>query len=357
MIFILLPVIILGVIVAVSQWTAHTPAIIGADGRPLPGSIASLEKIRLGGVDQWLILRGRDVNKPVLLFLSGGPGASEAGRVLRFNAELEEHFVVVIWEQRGCGKSYPSRNPQSSLTLNRYVSDVIELSELLRERFNEQKIYLVGHSWGTIIGLLAAQQRPDLFYAYVGTAQMVNVLETDRMIYNLVLEHSQKNGDTEFAAALEKQGPPPYLEKNPIQPYARLFGREYQLFEVPNIKSEDYRRDGDAILLMLKQPEYGWIDRVNYLLGLMTTFNTVYPQLQDLDFRRDAVRLDLPVYLVLGRHDFNNPSAIPEAYFNLLEAPSKRLVYFEDSGHGMIWQENDRFHKLMIDTVLAETYR
>lgn len=353
MTLLLIPVILLVAFTLYSQWTAHTPAIAGADGKPLPNSIASLEKVELGGVKQWLIIRGQDVDKPVLLFLSGGPGASEAARVLRFNQELEKHFVVVIWEQRGCGKSYPARD---DLTVERYTSDVIELTGMLRERFDEQKIYLVGHSWGTIIGLLAAQERPDLYHAYVGTAQMVNVLETDRMIYNLVLEHSRQTGDADFVRTLETQGPPPYLGKKPIGPYAKLFGREYQLFEAPNIRDETYRREGDAILLMLKQPEYGWLDRIYYLLGLMTTFNTVYPQLQELDFRVDAARLDLPVYIVLGRHDMNNPSPIPEEYFNLLKAPAKQLVFFENSGHGMIWEEAGLFHRLMVDTVLAETY-
>lgn len=356
MIFLLVPAL-LAAIVLYSQWAAHTPKILGTDGQPLPGSIASLEKVRLGGVDQWLIIRGYDVNKPVLLFLSGGPGASEAARVLRFNGELEKHFVVVIWEQRGCGKSYPSLNPKSDLTIDQYVSDVIELSETLRVRFDEQKIYLMGHSWGTIIGVLAAQQRPDLYHAYIGTAQMVDVQATDQMIYDLVLEHSRQTGDTDFVKTLEAQGPPPYSGKSPIKPYATLFGREYQLFEVPNIKDETYRREGDAIQLMLKQPEYGWLDRVYYLLGLMNTFNVVYPQLQEMDFRVDAARLDLPVYIVLGRHDMNNPSSIPEEYFNLLEAPKKELIFFENSGHGMIWEEAGLFHSLMVETVLPETYK
>lgn len=343
--------------VLVSQWTVHTPAILGADGQPTPGSIASLEKVKLGGVEQWLIIRGYDVDKPVLLFLSGGPGGSEAARVLRFNSELEKHFVVVIWEQRGCGKSFPSINPKSDLTVDQYVADLIELTDILRERFDEQKIYLVGHSWGTIIGLLAAQERPDLYHAYIGTSQMVDVQETDQMVYDLVLEHSRETGDADFVKTLETQGPPPYFGKSPIQPYSTLFGREYQLFEVPNIRDETYRREGDAIFLMLKQPEYGWLDRAYYLLGLMNTFNVVYPQLQEMDFRVDATRLDLPVYIVLGRHDMNNPSQIPEEYFNLLEAPSKLLIFFENSGHGMIWEEADLFHRLMVDTVLLETYR
>ena len=357
MIFVVSVFVLLVIIVTTSQWMAHTPLILGEDNQPLTNSIASLEKIKLGGVDQWLIIRGHDVNKPVLLFLSGGPGASEAARVLRFNQELEKHFVVVIWEQRGCGKSYPSLNPKSSLTVDQYASDLIELSEILRARFDEKKIYLVGHSWGTIIETRAVQQRPDLFHAYVGTAQMVDVLETDQIIYEMVLEHSRATGDTKFVETLEKQGEPPYLGKSPIQPYSTLFGREYSLYEFPNITNEAYRRDGDILMLMLKQPEYGWLDRVYYLLGLMNTFNVVYPQLQDTDFRLDAASFDLPVYMMLGRHDMNNPYQIPEEYFNLLEAPSKKLYFFEESGHGLIWEEAEKFHDIMIHTVLAETYQ
>ncbi|MFN7036491.1 MAG: alpha/beta fold hydrolase [Bellilinea sp.] len=356
MIFAILILALLAAFLLGSQWSARTPPILGDDGKPLPGSIAALEKVKLGGTDQWLIIRGNDVQKPVLLFLSGGPGGSEAGRVLRFNQELEKHFVVVIWEQRGCGKSYPAYYPPARLSVNQYVSDLIELTEWLRQRFDEEKIYLVGHSWGTIIGVRAVQARPDLFHAYVGTAQMVNLRQTDQMIYDTVLSHAQKIGDSAFVKTLQKQGRPPYYGKSPIQPYATLFGREYAWFEVAHIRSEDYRQNGDAILLMLKQPEYGWLDRIYYLLGLMNTFNQVYPQLQEMDFRVDAARLEVPVYLIQGRHDMNNPSPLPEEYFEALQAPIKQMFHFEESGHGMIWQEADLFHDLMINTILAETY-
>ena len=121
------------------------------------------------------------------------------------------------------------------------------------------------------------------------------------------------------------------------------------------MRAEEYRRAGDILLLMLKQPEYGWLDRLFYLLGLMNTFNTVYPQLQDLDLRLDATRLNLPVYLVLGRQDMNNPSQIPIEYFERLDAPHKQLFFFEDSGHDMIWEEARLFHDLLVNTLLPET--
>jgi pimeloyl-ACP methyl ester carboxylesterase len=349
-------VILITAWVAISQWQAHTPPILGIDGQPLPGSIAQLESVTLGGVKQWLIIRGHDVNKPVLLFLSGGPGSSEAARVLRFNRELEKDFVVVIWEQRGCGKSYPSRLPTSDLTVEQYTEDIIELSKQLRNRFDEEKIYLVGHSWGTIIGTQAAMQRPDLFHAYIGTAQMVNVLETDTIIYDRMVAYAEQSGDAKYLQSLLKQGPPPYGGKNPIVPYANLLSREYQVFESRATSNEVYQRDGDLLLLMLKQPEYGWLDRVRNLLGLKNTFNVVYPQLQTLDLRQDASKLDLPVYLICGRNDTNAPTALTEDYFSKLQAPDKQLIYFEDSGHGMIWQEADRFREVLVQQVLAETY-
>ncbi len=343
--------------VAVTQWRAHTPPILGYDGSPLPGSIASLESLTLNGAKQWLIVRGHDVEKPVLLFLSGGPGSSEAARVLRFNQELEKEFVVVIWEQRGCGKSYPSLRPTSDLTVEQYTDDIVALSEYLQERFEEDKIYLVGHSWGSIIGVRAAQQRPDLFHAYVGTAQMVNVLESDQIIYEKMVAYAKQTDDRNYLQSLEKQGPPPYGGKNPIIPYANLLSREYQVFETRATTNQAYINDGDLLKLMLRQPEYGWLDRIYNLLGLKNTFNEVYPQLQDIDFREDATKLDLPVYLISGRNDSNAPTWLTEDYYNRLEAPAKQLIYFEDSGHGMIWQEADRFFDVMVNTVLAETQR
>jgi len=240
--------------------------------------------------------------------------------------------------------------------VDQYVSDIIELTEILRARFDEDKIYLLGHSWGTIIGVRAAQERPELFYAYIGTGQMVNVRETDQTIYRMLMEHAQQTSDTEFVKMLEAQGEPPYFGNNPLSRYRNVLGREYGIFELPYIQSEAYKQEGDAMLLILRRPEYGWLDRINTIRGLIDTFNVVYPQLQDFDFRNDAQELDLPVYIILGRHDVNATHWIAEEYFNVLTAPHKRLFVFEDSGHGMIWQEVDKFYDIMFNIVLPETY-
>lgn len=342
------------VAVALSQRLAYTPPILGADGQPLPGSIATMEHVTLGGVNQWLVIRGNNVQNPVLLFLSGGPGGSELGRVRRFNQPLEERFVVVVWEQRGCGKSYDAINPKSALTVDQYVADIVELSDMLRTRFHADKIYLLGHSWGSIIGVRAVQQRPDLFYAYIGTGQMVNVRETDQIIYRMLLDHAQRNGNTQFTQQLTALGEPPYTGSNPIMQYREVLGREYGIFEEPYITSEQYKREG-GLAGQTFIPEYGWLDRVNFMRGAMDTFNAVYPQLQDFDFRRDALHFDVPVYFFLGRHDVNATYWLAADYFTKLQAPHKRIEFFENSGHGNLWQEPDKFHALMRQ-VVAETY-
>ncbi len=340
--------------VLASQWFAQTAPILGAAGKPLPGSLAVMEKVRLGGVDQWLVIRSKNVKNPVLLFLSGGPGGSELGRVRQFNRPLEDSFTLVVWEQRGCGKSYDAINPTSALTVEQYAADVVELSQVLRARFNQDKIYVLGHSWGTIIGVRAVQKRPDLFHAYIGTGQMVNVRETDQTIYGMLLENARKTGDTAFADKLTALGTPPYDGPNPITRYQTVLGSEYGIFEEPYIKSESYKQAG-GLVGQAFIPEYGWIDRINFGRGAMDTFNVVFPQIQDFDFRKDALDLPVPVYFFLGRHDVNATIWLAEEYFSQLRAPSKRLEWFEDSGHGNLWQEPDKFHALM-QQVIAETY-
>lgn len=185
---------------------------------------------------------------------------------------------------------------------------------------------------------------------------MVNVLESDQIIYDKMVAYARQTGDSKYLQSLEKQGPPPYGGKNPIIPYANLLSREYQVFETRATTNQDYLNNGDLLMLMFRQPEYGWLDRIYNLLGLKNTFNVVYPQLQDIDFREDAASLALPVYLISGRNDSNAPTWLTEEYYNRLEAPAKQLIYFEDSGHGMIWQEADRFYDVMVNKVLAETY-
>ena len=164
--------------VVISQTLAFTPPITDSDGDVIPGSIASLEKVDLNGSKQWISIRGKDLNKPILLFLAGGPGGSQLVTERRALGELENYFVVVNWEQPGAGKSLDAVD-RSTLSPERYVTDGIALTNHLRERFDEEKIYVLGESWGSALGVWMVQRNPELFHAFIGTGQMVAFLEND----------------------------------------------------------------------------------------------------------------------------------------------------------------------------------
>jgi len=329
-----------------SQWHASTPPILGTDGKILPGSIATLEQVTLGGSQQWITIRGKSAHNPVLLYLGiGGPGAGGFPASAMTLAPLENHFVVVNWDQPGTGKSY-NAVPIPTLTVERFVSDAHELTQLLRTRFHQEKIYVMGLSWGTILGIKLVQQYPDLFSAYIGNGQMVNTTENDRLGYQLALKIVTERGDTATADTLRRNGPPPYVGDGMAMKYVAYNDVLFSYMDSPTI---------GQILLLAPQfaSEYGLLDKVNFDRGLIESFTVLYPQLRDLDFTRSATRLDVPMYFLVGRHDVNAMASLVERYYNVLQAPHKELIWLE-SGHGATPQE---VRDAMVNHVLKQTRR
>ncbi|HKJ10852.1 MAG TPA: alpha/beta fold hydrolase, partial [Ornithinimicrobium sp.] len=202
--------LVLVALTAVVARPASTEPITGPDGEPLPGSVAELNTVDVNHHDLGLMIRGHDRDDPVLLFLAGGPGGSEVGAMRRHLPALEEHFVVATWDQRGTGRSYGELDPTDTLTLNRSVDDTLEVTDYLRERFDRDRIYLVGQSWGSTLGVLAAQAAPQKYSAFVGVGQMVSQRETDQIYYDDTLAWAERTDRPELAEELQQIGPPPY---------------------------------------------------------------------------------------------------------------------------------------------------
>jgi len=335
---------------------ASTPPILGDDGKPLEGSIAELTTVRLGGLEQSIMIRGYSTKKPVLLYLNGGPGQSGLPFTRVVLAELSRDFVIVDWDQRGAGKSYPALEPTSSLTLKGAVGDTVELAQYLGKRFGEQKIYLMGESWGSILGVLAVQRRPDLFYAFIGSGQMVSPRETDGRIYQDVLDLAARLGNTGLADKMRGYGRPPYADL----PYANVFAmNQYDALYKPYTPSKAYRDLGNASGIGpygVFASEYNLIEKFNVLRGLMDTFTVMYPQLQQLDFRRDAQRLEVPVYLLDGTAELAARRDLALEWFGALKAPQKRVFRLENAAHSVAFEQFEALGKIMLETVLPETY-
>lgn len=323
---------------------ATTAPILDAGGTPAAGGIAELTTVRLGGHEQGLMIRGRSVDNPVLLYLTGGPGGSDMG-AMRLDTALESDFVVVTWDQRGAGKSYAALDPVDTFTPDRLVADTIELTEYLLDRFDEERVFLVGQSWGSALGAMAADARPDLYHALVGVGQMVDIRATDVMFWEDTLAWARATANPGLAAELEANGPPPYSNLND---YAPVVSYEHSWNAYPGL---DLNNEMPAILMV---PELSLMDKVNAFRGFLDTNATLYPQLQDLDFRSDLVRLAVPYYMVLGEHEARGRAVLAEEWFEMLDAPGKYRVVFEGAGHRANFDRPAEFAELMARVLSVE---
>ena len=326
-----------GALIAVSQLTASTPPIQGEN------SIAELVEVELNGRKQWISLRAWDRDNPVLLFLAGGPGGTQMAAVRHELAELEKHFVVVNWDQSGAGKSY-NADKIRNITAQTYIEDGRALTEYLKERFGQEKIYLVGESWGSALGIFLASRYPESYHGFIGTGQMIAFAETERIDYATAMQIAEQKGDTALVAKLRANGAPPYYGSDVTWKSAVYLNYlNNAMARQPGIQNPGYNTLRD-----LASSEYGLLDKINFVRGIVNTFNHVYQQLYEIDLRTGYTKLDVPVYFFLGRYDLNAPTVLVEEYEQLLEAPKKEIVWFEHSGHNPWINERDKFAREVI---------
>ena len=328
---------------------ASTEPITGPDGRPLTGSVAELSAVQVDGRDLGMMIRGHDAANPVLLFLAGGPGGSERGAMRNHLTELEKYFTVATFDQRGAGTSYPALDPTSTYTLDSAVADTIMVTNYLRERFGQDKIYLLGQSWGTILGVLAVQEQPELYAAYVGTGQMVDPLETDRIFYRDTLAWARKSGNTTLTDRLAAIGQPPYQD---MLGYETALTHEQEVYPYSHTGNSEGAGGYSTNFIV---PEYALIDQVHLLGSFMDTFAVLYPQIQDVDFRTEARTLPVPSYFVEGAHEAPARAEPFQQWYAELSAPRKELAVLDHSGHRPLFEQPHQFVTFMTDTVLAQT--
>lgn len=341
---------LVGLSVALAR-PASTDPIVDANGVQVPGSTAELATVAVNGHDQALMIRGHSVDNPVLLFLAGGPGGSELGAMRRHLPELEQYFTVATWDQRGAGKSYPALDPTETVTLQGYVDDTIEVTNYLRDRFGQDQIYLLGQSWGTTLGVLAIQERPELYQAYIGTGQMVSQVETDRIFYRDTLAWAQATGDDGLVDRLNEIGPPPYQAMFPYETALANEPRVYPYDHSPNSEGSGQMSEN----LIVK--EYALIDQVHALGAFLDTFAALYPQLQEIDFRQTATDFEVPMYFVQGAHEAGGRAELFNDWYPMINAPIKDLTVLDTSGHRPLWEQPDAFVNYLADVVLTDTAR
>jgi pimeloyl-ACP methyl ester carboxylesterase len=320
-----------------------------------PKGISSLEEITLGGLKQWIYIRGTDKSNPIMIFLHGGPGASAPGMPSsrRLDAELIKHFTVVHWDQRGAGKSYHSDIPMSSMTMDRFVEDCKELIDYVRKRFNRHKVFLVAHSSGSVTGIKTAHRYPEKIHAYVGVGQIIHDHEQIRLAYDFIIEEAGKSGDVKIQNAIKAMGPPPY--KTP----EKLFKMQNYVFRFGGvIHDNSVKKIGGLLLSFITSPEYSISDSLNSLMmkGLFFSVSAMWDEINDIDITKEIRSMKVPVYFFEGKYDMATPTVLVKEFYDGLEAINgKKLIIFENSAHMPMIEEKEKYEDLLINLVLKET--
>lgn len=306
----------------------------------VPPGIDRLELVSLGGLRQWISLRGRNAGRPVLLFLHGGPGFPQMP-FMENNALLERDFVVVQWDQRGAGKSFDPSIPPATINIAQLTSDAHELVELLRRRFGGQQIYLCAHSFGTIIGALLVSEHPEDFRAYIGISQIGDMMMTERVLYNFSLRYAHEHGRHEAETEFRKLGPPPHEKKAALETvikWSHEFGGEIH----------PQTRPQDLLLRAFASPQYSLCDDLDILRGAAFSSQNLWRESYHTSLFQRAPRIDVPAFFLAGRHDYAVTATIAHRYFEALQAPrGKEFIWFENSSHFPDFEEPRKFQQVM----------
>ena len=308
------------------------------------------ERIDLGGVKQTIHIWGTKPENPVVLFLHGGPGVPNRHGMAVSHMDLTDDFTIVAWDQRGTGGSYFGCDP-ASLTLEQLIADCAELLKYLCKTLDKEKIFLLGASWGTELGTFVCREHPELVAGYIGYGQVVNGIENEAVSYAYTLAEAEKAGCAEDIEELKKIGPPVEGQYKPVFEGLMAQRRLLKKYGGHSVKSGGYF--SGTVLPILKSPELSIRDKIGTAKGYKVCLKNMWPTIVKYDFLKDNHTFRMPYYIFQGRKDQNTPASLIQAFFDVIEAPDKDLVWFENSAHGPLGEEPEKFKKLMREKFLT----
>ena len=309
------------------------------------------KKIIINGVRQRIHIVSEDIQKPVLLFLHGGPGVPNRHSILTQHRDLLDTFTIVTWDQRGTGGSYYDV-PEESLTIKQITEDAKELVRYLCYEFKKDKIFVIGGSWGSELGVWLSYRYPEHIAAFVGFGQVVNIAKNEELSYEFTLEQAKMAGNEEDIKDLESVGPPVMgVYKGGFD--GMMTQRQIMMKYGGYSKDEGKRSYFDAMVKpILASGEYDPQDLMGYILGYKRVLKAMWNEVGETDFPTTCTKFQIPVFIFDGRLDMNTPSVLVEDWFNMIEAPRKELIWFEESGHNPMGDEPEKFKKLLRDRLM-----
>jgi pimeloyl-ACP methyl ester carboxylesterase len=326
------------------------------NGEILKGSISEKIFVQIGGVKQGMFIRSKNIDNPVLLFLHGGPGFPNYFLIEKFNPGLEDFFTVCYWEQRGGGLSYTPEVTMESVNLGQLASDAIEVTNYLRERFDKEKIYIFAWSGGTTIALPAVSKAPELFHGYIAMAQLTRQPESERIAYDYMVKQYTELNDQKSLKKLRK-----YRDLKSELDLISFYNsgtRDNLMHELGIGTMRSMKSVFRDIFLpvwtcrayTLKEKYNIWKSKIFFLSKtnlktetLTTDFPGMYPE------------IDIPIFFICGKYDLTVNIDLSKDYYNRLNAPLKGFYTFENSAHGPLFEEPERFRFVLENNILQAT--
>lgn len=304
--------------------------------------------IEVNGMQQGMILQSENIENPVLLFLHGGPGSPEIAFTQEHPTGLEKLFTVCWWEQRGSGMSYNRHIPQETMTMEQMIADTIAVTNYLRKRFEKDKIYVMGHSWGSVLGVRTVQKVPRLFHAYIGIGQVARQEESERLAYTFMLDTFRAAGNRNMVRK---------LERFPIDSGAEidmkyLAVRSQGMMKLGIGIMHQYTTMMDAVKIVLRYKGYTLKEKIKFPLGSSFSLKHLWNAVLASDFEEQVPRLEVPVYIFQGKFDYQVSYIIAKEFAQILKAPIKGFYTFENSAHSPVFEEPEKMCHILYTDVL-----
>ena len=312
-----------------------------SEGNVLLGSIAEKVYVEINGSKQGMIIKGEDLNKPVLLLVHGGPGLSDYFLSTLYETGLEKEFVVCYWEQRGTGLSYHKDLDYKNINKEQFVLDTIEVTEYLRERFNQEKIYLIGHSWGSYLGLMAVQAFPELYHAYIAMSQVVNQMDSEKEAFEYMLNQYQFKNDKKMIKKFNQYDV--MASEDDMMEYRKSPLRDQAMHEL----GVGTMHEMNSVITGLFFPSLRCLDytigeRIDIWRGkVFSSRSEMLYTIDDFDAREDVMSLEVPIYFFAGIYDYTTSYQLQKEFYEILDAPIKGFYTFHESAHSPIFEEPD----------------
>jgi pimeloyl-ACP methyl ester carboxylesterase len=314
--------------------------VVDASGQPIDEQAF----VQIGGIEQWISIRGDNRDNPAILMLHGGPGVSNAPFAPAF-IPWEKDFTVVAWDQRGAGRTFGRNGPDGSgvLSVDRLTQDGIELTQYLKSRLQKNKVILFAVSFGSVIGLKMVYARPDLFAAYVASGQFVNAAEGDALGYTLTLEQARALQNSDAIRALEAMGPPPWPD---VKTRSAAKGWATRLS-----KPDDPASKMNVPAMLKALPDYSDADLKNLVAGMAFSTEPLVRDAMSFDARALGRRFPIPLFIFQGVDDLNTPTPLVQRWFADIDAPAKNIVIVEHASHGAFYTHSQELGRLLAERV------